>query len=340
MSPAIFIDFEALKSSNANPALLAILIDRGDTQSFEQVVLDERLRPAIVARPHVRDATLDDTVSRIVGLDLPIVGWSLFDRELVARSDVDPELTALWVARYLNALAEARTWRTKVHPDFRITRASRFDPKHTLDRYAELAGYPDAAGLRGAQPAKWIRHVLDQLAARKHYRRVTRQAKRDWHKLLEYNRHDCFALRHVYLKARSELQKWRAYEKTDYCVDGGGRRPVCFRIGGASARLDALLARYGSPRWAFMTAWNPASKPLPREENDRRQTELIAQLTVAGYRCLRAEGRNADAPWPPEESVLALDIPKGVARRIGHQYGQLAIVAGERGSPAQLVPCL
>jgi len=140
----------------------------------------------------------------------------------------------------------------------------------------------------------------------------------------------------VHLKARSELQKWRAYETTDYCVDGGGRRPVCFRIGSASARLDALLNRYRSPRWAFMTAWNPESKPLPREENDRRQTALVAQLTAEGYRCLRAEGRNADASWPPEESVFALDISRHAARGIGHHYGQLAIVTGQRGSPGRL----
>ena len=88
-----------------------------------------------------------------------------------------------------------------------------------------------------------------------------------------------------------------------------------------------------------MTAWNPASTPLPRRENDRRQGELISQLTATGCRCLRGEGRNADASWPPEESVFALDITSRDARRIGHQYGQLAIVVGERGRPPRLVAC-
>ena len=339
MNPAAaYVDFEALKSP-LHPALIGILVDRGNTESFEQVVVDERLRPAVVARKHVRYATLEAVVARIVDLDLPIVGWSLFDRDLVVRSSVDPALTALWAARYFNAREEARRWRTKVHPGYRIVREDRFDPKHTLDRYAKLAGYAGAAKLRGATPAKWIRHLLKQLAAQPRYRRVTRQTKRDWHALLEYNQHDCFALRHVHLKARSELQKWRAYEQTDYCVDGGGRRPVCFRIGGGGATLDALLSRYRSQRWAFLTAWNPASTPLARPENDRRQAELIAQLTATGCRCLRGEGRNVDASWPPEESVFALDITSRDARRIGHQYGQLAIVVGERGRPPRLVAC-
>jgi len=140
---AAYIDFEALKRP-LHPALIGILIDRGNTQSFEQVVVDERLRPAVVARAHVRYATLEAAVARIVELDLPIVGWSLFDRDLVVRSSVDPALTALWTARYFNARAEARRWRTKVHPGYRIVRQDRFDPKHTLDRYAKLAGYMPA----------------------------------------------------------------------------------------------------------------------------------------------------------------------------------------------------
>src|SRR4029079_16041052 len=77
-----YVDFEALKSP-LHPALIGILVDRGKTESFEQVVVDELLRPAVVARKHVRYATLEAVVARIVDLDLPIVGWSLFDRDLV-----------------------------------------------------------------------------------------------------------------------------------------------------------------------------------------------------------------------------------------------------------------
>lgn len=337
---AAYVDFESVKAPGSSPALLGVLIERRGRESFEQIVLDERLSAAVRARTHVRYATLGDTVSRIIGLGLPIVGWSLFDREVVARSDVSLELTALWIARYFNALEEARRWRANVHPQWPVIRADRFGGRHTLDQYAAHAGYTDVAKFRGATPAKWIRHVLKQVEARGHYRRITRQAKRDWHALLEYNLHDCLALRVVHLKARAELQKWGAYQNTNYCVHGGARRPVCFRIGSTSARLNRLLAGYGSREWAFMTAWNPESKPLPRQENDRRQAELIAELIAAGYRCLRAEGLNADASWPPEESVLALDIPQHEARRIGRHHGQLAIVTGQLESPARLVACL
>ena len=198
----------------------------------------------------------------------------------------------------------------------------------------------DVAKFRGATPAKWIRHVLKQVEARGHYRRITRQAKRDWHALLEYNLHDCLALRVVHLKARAELQKWGEYQNTDYCVHGEAPASRLLSHRQHERAAESAAGRYGSREWAFMTAWNPESKPLPRQENDRRQAELIAELIAAGYRCLRAEGLNADASWPPEESVLALDIPQHEARRIGRHHGQLAIVTGQLESPARLVACL
>ena len=338
MSDAIYIDFEALKTTPPSPAILGVLTDRRGTVSFEQVIVDAALRSAAVAQPLVTVATLEATVSRLVASGLPLVGWSVFDHDLVMRTDLPRELKAAWHERYVNALTRARTWRTKVHPTFKIERASEHDAKHTLDKYAALAGYKDVSRLRHGQPAKWIRHLRQQLAARGHYRRVTKQTKADWHQLLRYNRDDCYALRDIYLRATFELEKWRAYEHTDYVVFDG-KREVRFRVGSRSARLAALLARHGADRWAFLTAWNPGSQPLSRAENDTRQDALLERLASEGYRCLKGEGRSSDASWPPEESILALDIPDRAARAIGRAFGQLAIVVGSRGKPARLTAC-
>lgn len=284
-------------------------------------------------------ATLEDTVRRLLESGLPLVGWSLFDRDLVDKSNIDAALKEEWTSRYVNALADARRWRTKIHPSFKISRLHRFDPKHTLDRYAAFTGYPNVAALRGATPATWIRHLLKQVEARTHYRRITSEAKRDWHRLLEYNEHDCRALRHVHQRTAFEREKWRAYEKRTYYVHDG-RRGIRFRVGSKSAGLDALLERYGAERWAFVTAWNPGSRPLPRRENDERQQEMIARLLAAGYRCLAGEGRGDDPSGPPQDSVLILDIPKRAARTIGRDFGQLAILVGYRRAPARLVACV
>lgn len=335
----IYVDFEATKTSPPAPAILGILRDMNDSESFEQVVLDDRLWPAVVAAPHLRRATLEETVATLTASGLPIVAWSVFDRDLVRNSPLAAALKQRWDARYVNALTVARTWRTQVHPRFRITRAGKHDAKHTLDQYAELAGHPSMARLRQAHPARWIRHLRAQLASRATYGRVTRQAKRDWRDLLRYNREDCLALRHVYLRATAELTTWRAYRRTTYCVFDESRE-VCFRVGGASGRLAQLMRKHAATRWALLTAWNPASTPLPARENDARQNALLERLLSSGYRCLRGDGRGDDPSWPAEESVMALDIPERAAVRIGREFGQLAIVAGRTGAPSRLVPCL
>jgi hypothetical protein len=334
---ALFVDFESLQEP-PTPAILGVLKVEQGASTFEQIILDTRLASAAVARRQLRFSEAEPILATLVETGLPIVGWSLFDCNLVASLPTSDSVKRAWAERYVNALAVARTWRSKVHPTFKVTKGLKFDPRHTLDKYAELAGYPQVDALKDAEPAKWIRHVRKQLEARRDYRRITSEAKRDWHWLLEYNYHDCYALHRVYKRALFELQKWRQYEQTTYCVDSGGRT-ICFRVGSTNARLDALLEGYGAERWAFLTAWNPASQQLSRAENDRRQSELIESLTASGHRCLRGEGRGQDSSCPAEESVLALDISKRAARRFGRQFGQLAVVVCHRGFASRLVAC-
>jgi len=265
-----------------------------------------------------------------------LVGWSLFDRDRLvqARPDLEGEIKA----RYLNALKSAKPWRQKLYPDFVIKRKGRFAATHTLDKYAVLAGYPDARHLKGA-PAQWIRHTLRQLQATGgSYRRTTTQTKRDWHRLLDYNRRDCLALRHIVLKASREMESWRAYEQTRFCVDDGPRH-VCFRAGSNRPRLRALLLRHDALQWAFVTAWNPASVVLSRTENNARQLELRGAVDTAGYAMLNGEGVGEDPKWKPEKSLLILGISRGEAVKLGRRFGQLAIVSGRRGRSAHLIPC-
>ena len=46
-----------------------------------------------------------------------------------------------------------------------------------------------------------------------------------------------------------------------------------------------------------------------------------------------------DVAWPPEPSLLVLGIPRKEALRLGRRFGQLAIVAGHKSSPARLLTC-
>ena len=340
---AIYIDFECLKArppKPPHPALLGVLVG-SEGEQFGQIITDERLAPAKVANTRCRVVPAPDAAEALVAEakagKRKIVGWSFFDRDRL--TDACPGRKADINALYLNALQVARPWRQTFHPDFPIEKEDAFAPKHTLDKYAVLAGYPDAGALRKAKPAQWIRHTLDQLeAADGRYRQTTRQTKRDWHDLLDYNRHDCLALRHIVLKASREMECWRAYEKTRFCVDDGPRR-VCFTAGSRSPRLQALLRRHETRDWAFLTGWNPASVELSRAENDARQDDLKRDLVTDGYRWLPGEGVGDDPASQPEESLLVLGISRGKAVTVGREFGQLAVVVGRRDGPARLVPC-
>jgi hypothetical protein len=344
LARALFVDFECLKGSRGqkpHPALLGVLVG-ADGESFAQIITDERLAPARVAQAQTRAMNAPDAVdalvARAVAEDRQIVAWSVFDRDRMI--DACPNRAEEIEARYVNALQVARPWGRTIHPSVRIEREGPLAPKHTLEKYAHLARYPVPTGFATATPAKWIRHTLGQLRANAgRYRRTTPQTKRDWHKLLDYNRHDCLALRHIILKASRELECWRAYERTTFCATDDDGREVCFRVGSKSARLESLLRRHGAATWAFITAWNPASVELSAAENEARQRQLQRELDAAGFKWLPGVGRGDDPAWTPEESVLALGIARAKAVALGRAFGQLAIVAGRRGAPGRLVSC-
>ena len=249
---AIYIDFECVKEK---PALLGVLVG-SDGEQLGQIITDERLAPAKVANKRCRVAPASAAAGTLVAEAKAgkrnIVGWSFFDRDRLI--DACPDRKADINALYVNALQVARPWRQTIHPGFRIEKEDQFAAKHTLDKYAILARYPDAASLQKATPAKWIRHTLAQLEATGgRYRKTTKQTKRDWHDLLEYNRHDCLALRHIVLKASREMDCWRAYPE-DAILRGRWRaaRVLCERIAkpaasGAAAppRSDAMGVPHG-----------------------------------------------------------------------------------------------
>jgi hypothetical protein len=140
------------------------------------------------------------------------------------------------------------------------------------------------------------------------------------------------------IPAIRELALWRAYERAVYRVFDEGR-PIIFRIGRTSARLDRLLERHAATRWAHITAWNPSSIPLSKSENERRQRRLVAALKRAGFTALEGEGADPRGRWTPEPTAFVLGIGVRDARRLGREYDQLAMVVGQRGEPPRLVAC-
>ena len=127
----------------------------------------------------------------------------------------------------------------------------------------------------------------------------------------------------------------RAYRETDYWVDGPVGR-FAIRIDEPCPSLDELLAGDGASCWAFITACNPNSQRLSDEVNAIRMSHLVADVRIAGQRFYSGEGIGRDGRWPPEPSLLILDIEEASAIELAKRYGQLAIVCGRVGAVPHL----
>lgn len=121
----------------------------------------------------------------------------------------------------------------------------------------------------------------------------------------------------------------RAYLATTYRVFLSDEA-VDIRIGRKHRRLDELLE--GRP-WAFISACNPGS--VLKEDNAARHRALLDRLD--GYALHQGVGIPDGEDWPPEQSVLVSGIMERDAVSIGREFGQNAIVCGEKGQVARLV---
>jgi Protein of unknown function (DUF3293) len=126
-----------------------------------------------------------------------------------------------------------------------------------------------------------------------------------------------------------------AYRATEYRArDAAGEAGV--RIGAHSAAFDALLARNGARRAAFVTAWNPGSEPRPEAENRAAGERLAEAARAMDLRTLPQSGVPDGEDWAPEEGLLLLDATREQAVAIAERFGQNAIVWVERGKVGEL----
>ena len=127
-------------------------------------------------------------------------------------------------------------------------------------------------------------------------------------------------------KPRLSPKMRAAYARTDY--EAG--EAVAY-IGRRSAAIDALLRHHGARHAAFVTAWNPYSRPMPRGWNDR----MLERLREAARGHVLAEGYGRGKGWAERHLLLAAD-PRWIAR-LGRRFRQHAVVAVAPGRPARII---
>jgi len=116
-----------------------------------------------------------------------------------------------------------------------------------------------------------------------------------------------------------------AYRATHYCVNGA-HPPFLLRVDVQNADLAAFHAAHGVRSSAFLTAWNPGSRPTPEEANHAAQRRLRSALLGRGLRLVDGLGVDPTGQWAGEESVLVLGIDQGTACAVGREFDQHGIV--------------
>jgi hypothetical protein len=108
-------------------------------------------------------------------------------------------------------------------------------------------------------------------------------------------------------------------------------------LGVPAPEIDRLLDRLEAATGAFVTAWNPRSRPASAADNAAAATVLVAEVAARGLRALPHRGVGDDPAWPSEEGLFILDLDEASARALAEAHGQNAIVWIERGGQPRLV---
>lgn len=122
-----------------------------------------------------------------------------------------------------------------------------------------------------------------------------------------------------------------AYATAAYAVAMDGDA-LALRVGEPAGDLEAY---WPAQRYAFITAWNPASQPRPDEANAQADAMLVALLDEAGAPRLAAWAAAADGAWR-EPGWLVADLDPGALDRLAVEFGQAGVLAWERGAPVRL----
>jgi len=117
---------------------------------------------------------------------------------------------------------------------------------------------------------------------------------------------------------------WKAYEESDFIVHSIPE--FVLNIGQFSDQLMQLLSFHKVTTAAFLTAYNPFSKQLSRDENSTRQSNLLKEMQSRGINFLQGLGQHPDQKWEGEPSLLILGIAFEAAKKLARTYEQNAFV--------------
>lgn len=94
-------------------------------------------------------------------------------------------------------------------------------------------------------------------------------------------------------------------------------------------------AYWPARRYAFITAWNPASIPQPEAANDVADAELVAQLDALGIARQPAHAYDPRGRWR-EAGWLVVNVESHRLDALAREFGQAGVLDWGYGEPVRL----
>ncbi|MEN8220220.1 MAG: DUF3293 domain-containing protein [Pseudomonadota bacterium] len=129
----------------------------------------------------------------------------------------------------------------------------------------------------------------------------------------------------------------QAYLDTTYQVYLDSVECLDLRIGVYSETLADWLKSKFLDNWCVITAFNPFSRALSREENFARNAIMEKTLENLPVEVYKAKGIPSDDKWLAEDSFFVAGLVPDKFVELGIKFGQNAIVLGNQSAIPELI---
>jgi uncharacterized protein DUF3293 len=129
-----------------------------------------------------------------------------------------------------------------------------------------------------------------------------------------------------------------AYRATGYLMHLRGEA-IRLRVDQHSPELTKFLEHTQCEQWAFISAVNPGSELLTEAANAARHRKLLATVSSQKLVYFPGDAIPDTGKWPIEPGLLLLHVSLEQALALAHEFGQAAILAGQRDGIPQLHYC-